>query len=205
MKRSARLLLGGLAGLGLSLGLSACEKKQKVQELPSVKLDLPEPPAFEEARATFEDGSLSVTELRRHGKKYEKKNLTVRGVVSWVYTCPKEIWECRSTKEKLCDPCERPHYYLAEKADDPPEKAIWIVDYSRKLRDWEEPPPPNPECNLTALPPPVQPNIGEEVVVSGQFGYDTITGFRNSRGLLVWCGQNLFGAPPAPPVKGKGK
>ncbi len=202
--------LWAIAGLGLFVLGSGCEKKQKVEELPNVKLDLPDPPKFEETSATNSDGSLTVTELRRHGKKYEKKNVTVRGFVVWAYVCPKEIWECRSTKEKLCTPCERPHYYLADSPNDPPEKSIWIVDYSRKMREWEADPAPNENCDYFStnkVPPPIEAVIGQEVTVTGQFNYESLSGFRNSRGLLIWCNQTAVGGvmpdPNAPTGKGK--
>jgi hypothetical protein len=193
--------------VGLTLGWSACEKKQKVEELPNVKLDLPDPPAFTEAPAHTADGALSVTELRRHGKKYDKKEVTVHGFINWVYRCPKEIWECRSQPAKgdkpakLCDPCEKAHYYVAETAQDPQEKAIWVVDYPRELRDWEK-------QDLDPKAPKyvaIFPNENQEVSVTGTFGYESDSGFRNSRGLVVWKSQTDVGGAPAAPVGGKTK
>src|SRR3954471_18277263 len=121
------------------LAVAGCDKdKLKGPEAEvkktDVKLDLPAVPAFDLPPAPA-DGAHTVKELRVKGRKLLDTDLTVHGVVTWVYDCKTAIRKPDEDEKALQarideDPtlCERPKFYIGDAKDTPPEKSLWVVD-----------------------------------------------------------------------------
>jgi hypothetical protein len=169
-----------------------------------VKLDLPAVPAFEEPM-TYPDGTHSVMEMRRRGKKFLEQNVKVKAYVVWVYDCATTLGPqvVKDTPEK----CDRPHFRLGDSADAREDQTIEVVDVPRPPRDDERKFLPKEEIAaqdavFNAIP---QFSVGSQVVVEGKWATRSPKGFVNSDGLLVFAGMALLGEPtapaPAPPPK----
>lgn len=209
--------------LPLVAWLAACDKDKlkgpdaEVKKT-DVKLDLPAVPAFDLPAASA-DGSRSVKELRVKGKKLLDTQVTVHGFVTWVYDCKATVRKPEETDKDLQarldeDPtlCERPKFYIGDAAATPPEKSLWVVDVPRpyntlevkriKKKDRIEPDrcEPDEKDKMKSVCPPY--NIGDEVVITGEFKTSSPHSERNSDGLLVYKSmKNVTAGYESPPPK----
>ena len=164
-----------------------------------VKLDLPAVPAFEEP-TTYPDGTHSVLEMRRRGKKFLEQNVKIKAYVVWVYDCATTLGPqvVKDTPEK----CDRPHFRLGDSADAREDKTIEVVDVPRPPREDERKFLPKEEVAaqealFNSIP---KFGVGSQVVVEGKWSTRSPRGFVNSDGLLVFAGMAVVGEPTAPPA-----
>ena len=178
-----------LPAFGLLLGsaLVGCTGSGGTPVVPEVaesqiQLELPAVPTFEEPQANS-DGTHSVIEMRRRGKKFLDQDVKVKGFVVSVYDCAAVLGAqvAKDTPEK----CDRPHFWLGDSKDAAPEKSVWIVEVPRPLRDDEKRFLPKEE--LKNLPPVPKMAVGDQVVVDGKWATRSPKGFVNSDGLLVYA------------------
>jgi hypothetical protein len=199
------LALGaGLAGLA---GLGGCDKdKLKGPEAEvhksEVKVSLPAVPAFD-LPGSPADGSHSVKEMRVKGKKLLETDITVKGVITWVYDCPTAILQpgmSADAVQKLIDEdpsrCERPKFYIGDSGDTPPEKSLWVVEVPRpyykieleRLPREEIRNPPPDRCDAKDPKKSACPRykVGDQVEITGTWKLTSPHSERNSDGLLVY-------------------
>jgi hypothetical protein len=211
MRLTTILLLSSGGILATSCQNQASGPKPEVEET-QIKLDLPAPPEFVEPKP-YPDGSHSVTEMRLKSGKMLDQQVKVTGFVVFQYdlnTCAKDMGD-KMVKEdpKLCegkkdvddctmkvgqkamaespDKCGRPYFYLADAANASFEKAIWVVDVPRPLRDDEK----RDQALVEAFkkgPQPPAVKVGDKVSVSGTWAIKSPRGFGNEDGLLVYGG-----------------
>ena len=191
------------------LGTAACESdklKGPAAEVKKsdVKVNLPPVPAFD-LPPPNPDGSKSVKELRVKGKKLLDSDVTVKGVVTWVYDCKTALRQPGMSDkdvEKLMyedqTKCERPKFYIGDKADTPAEKSMWVVDVPRPFSKIElerlKPAaqkdelanPSNRRCDIKKKDDCPVYEVGDEVIVTGKWTLASPHGDRNSDGLLVY-------------------
>ena len=170
------------------------------QALPPVKVNLPPSPSFNVSSAPvqYPTGELSVFGLRKQKDKYMDKDVRVKAYLTEVYECPAELRKCNDAlfeekkKEKKkamkkggealtapividragCRPCDQPHFFVADSPGTKRERALLVADYP--IKDWE-----------TGDLKPLTVKPGEQVVVTGTFSINSITGFAASNGLII--------------------
>lgn len=203
-------LVGLTVVLGLMLALPGCGGKGKAGTTSTTgelgettKLDLPEPPAFEEPKPN-PDGTHSVTELRRKSGKYMDQVVKLRGYVVFKYDCVKALDE--KTAKETPEKCERPHFYIGDEQSASHDKAIWVVEVPRAPREDEKKVLPKEELNNPELWPP-EPKYaeGDLVEVEGTWSTKSPKGFMNSSGLMVYKNMTVVTAANPEPEKGAGK
>jgi hypothetical protein len=187
-------------GIALSLVVvvaSGCQKDQlqgakaEVQET-SIKLDLPKPPDFAMPQPN-PDGTHSVAEMRLQGNKFLDTEVKVKGHVVWIYDCATAIRTPDMDDKAVArilenepEKCQPPHFYIADRPDTTPDRALWVVDVPRPLRKDDKNLPPEEqsamEARWKALPPF---KVGDQIVVTGTWALESQRRFRNSDGLLV--------------------
>lgn len=208
-----------------AFGAGACEKdKLKGPEAEvkksEAKISLPAVPGFELPPAGA-DGMHSIKEMRVKGRKLLDTDITVKGVVTWVYDCPTAIREpgmSDADVQKIIDEdptkCERAKFYIGDSADTPAEKSMWIVDVPRpfnalelkrldkKAQEEELKLPNSTKCDGKAKEPlcPVY-KVGDQVEITGTWKTASPHSERNSDGLLVYkkmknVTQNWESPPP---------
>lgn len=178
-----------LAGMGClaaacSTGAAGGTAAPEVAET-TVKLDLPAVPEFVEPKP-HGDGTHTVLEMRRRGKKFLDQDVKVKAYVVWVYDCataqgPQVV---KDTPEK----CDRPHFRLGDTADAREDQTITVVDVPRGPRDDEKRVLPKEEvaamkAAVDAMPP-LTP--GSMILVEGKWSVKSPKGFMNTDGLLVY-------------------
>lgn len=194
--------------LGTLVVFAGCERDKtkgpeaEVQKT-EMKLTLPAVPAFDLPAAPA-DGSHTVKEMRVKGKKLLESEITVNGIITWVYDCPTAIRQPGMSDKDLQkliedDPskCERPKFYVGDANDTPPEKSMWVVEVPRpyyaielkRLPRDELRNPPADRCDPKADPkksvcPPYK--VGDQVEVIGTWKLTSPHTERNSDGLLVY-------------------
>ena len=163
--------------------------KAEVKDTP-INLVLPEVPEFQMPSA-HPDGTHSVREMRLKGRKLFNTEQKIRGYITWIYDCvaalhTPELDEKKVQKMIIDDPsrCTRPHFYIGDSADTPPEKSLWVVEVPRKLR-------PDEIRNMSRqdrrnLPKVPSFHLGDEVTITGTWDRSSPAGFANSEGLLVY-------------------
>ena len=153
-----------------------------------IQLDLPPVPTFDEPQG-YPDGSHSVLEMRRRGKKFLDQNVKVKGYVIWSYDCTQVLGAkvAQDTPER----CDKPNFYLGDTPNTSPEKAVWIVEVPRAPRPDEKKFLPKEE--LAAWPAVPVYAVGQHVVVDGKWATRSPKGFVNSDGLLAYA--NLTAVP----------
>lgn len=174
---------GGCAGGG-----SQSSPAPEVAET-TVKLDLPAVPEFVEPKP-HGDGTHTVLEMRRRGKKFLEQDVKVKAYVVWVYDCataqgPQVV---KDTPEK----CDRPHFRLGDTADAREDQTITVVDVPRPPRDDEKRVLPKEEvaamkAAVEAMPPLTG---GSMVLVEGKWAVKSPKGFMKTDGLLVFAGAS---------------
>src|SRR5690606_21353991 len=208
-------LAGGVA-VALSLAsVAGCNKDQlqgakaEVQET-SIKLDLPAVPDFVMPQPN-PDGTHPVQEMRLKGNKFLATEVQVKGYVVWIYDCATAIRTPEMTDKEVAkiledepERCVRPHFTIADKADTPPDRGVWVVDVPRPLRKDDKllgkEIVAQMEAEWKALPPF---KVGDEVVVTGTWALTSPKGFKHSDGMVVFKSmQNLSSASGAPDAPG---
>jgi len=168
-----------------------------------VKLDLPAVPNFEEP-TTYPDGTHSVLEMRRRGKKFLEQNVKVKAYVVWIYDCATTLGPqvVKDTPEK----CDRPHFRLGDSADAREDQTIEVVDVPRAPRDDAKKfLPPEEAAAMDAAYKAIPPfQVGSQAVVEGKWATRSPKGFVNSDGLLVFAGMAVEGVPQPPPAPAPG-
>ena len=156
----------------------------------TIRLDLPPVPEFT-MPSPHSDGTHSVREMRLKGRKLFGTEQKVRGFITWKYDCVAALLTPEFTKKQIQaliakDPsrCTRPHFYIGDSPDTPPEKSLWVVEVPRKLRKDETRKLSRAERRRLPRPPRVR--IGDEVSVTGTWDRSSPAGFANSDGLLVY-------------------
>ena len=195
----ALVLLGAWACDSDKLKGPAAEVKKS-----DVKVNLPAVPGFE-LPPPNPDGSKSVKELRVKGKKLLDTDITVKGVVTWVYDCKTALRQPGMTDkdvEKLMyddqTKCERAKFYIGDAADTPAEKSMWVVDVPRpftkiemerlkpKAREDELKNPSSRRCDSKKKDDCPVYDVGDQVEITGTWKLSSAHGDRNSDGLLVY-------------------
>jgi hypothetical protein len=181
------------------LALSADVARAQGQALPPIKVNLPATPNFDIATAPpqYPSGELSVYGLRKGMSKYLDKDVRVKAYLLEIYECPAEQRKCnddaaaKAKKEKRkaaakgappapveqppqggCRPCDQPHFFLGDAPNTKKERALLVADYP--VKDWD-----------TGKPKPLTAKAGEQLVVTGTFAINSITGFAASNGLII--------------------
>lgn len=181
--------------LGWAVTLPACGEeglqgaKAEVKET-TIKLDLPPVPQFD-MPSPHPDGTHSVREMRLKGRKLFESDLKIKGYITWIYDCAAEVRKPEMTDKQVAkqleeqpDLCNRPHIFLGDSKDTPPEKSVWVVEVPRELRKDEKKTFTKEE--LRAMPPVPVFDLGDEVIVNGTWDQRSPKGFFNSDGLLVY-------------------
>ena len=200
---SAVLSTGFVLILGAT-GLLGCEEggpkgaDSEVKES-KIQLDLPAVPTFDMPSA-HPDGTHSVREMRLKGRKLFETEVEIKGFITWIYSCEAELLTPEMTPKDVAkliaenpDKCNRPHFFIGDTADTPPDKSLWVVENPRKLRKDER--KKLTRAEIKALPPVPVLDVGDEVVVKGTWDQKSPMGFFNSDGLLVFKEVNNLTNP----------
>lgn len=162
------------------------------QAQPQIKVSLPPAPDFNVATApvSYPTGELSIYGLRRQSSKYMDKDVRVKAYLLEVYECPAEIRKCnddlakkqKAAKKKpgaepeaeavKCRPCDQPHFFVGDTPTQKKERALLVADYP--IKDW-----------TTGKPKALTVKPGEQIVVTGTFSINSMTGFAASNGLII--------------------
>jgi hypothetical protein len=193
MHGSPRILAVLLSAWALTL--PACSEeglsgpKAEVKET-TIKLDLPAVPQFDTPSA-HPDGTHSVREMRLKGRKLFESDLKIKGYITWIYDCAAEVRKPEMTDKQVAklleeqpDMCNRPHFFIGDTKDTPPEKSVWVVEVPRALRKDELKTYTKEE--IRAMPRVPGFDIGDEVIVHGTWDQKSPKGFFNSDGLLAY-------------------
>lgn len=143
--------------------------------LPQIKVNLPPSPSFQKEHApeTYPDSAYSVYGVRKRSATTLNKDVRVKGYITEVYECP----PC--PKGQTCKTCDKPHFYLSDRANGPKEEALMVVDYPKE--------DPATKKKMTF-------EVGVQHYVSGTFSKTSGTGFSNSDGLLIFKEAKRVGA-----------
>jgi tetratricopeptide (TPR) repeat protein len=165
------------------------------------ELAVPAVPSFELAPSP--PGVRSVRELRVRGQQDLGTEITVRGYVTWVYDCAKQIakpGETPAQTQKRIDDdqtlCQRPKFYLGDTKDASPDRSIWVSEVPRPPTKMER--QRLPKAELAKWPAVPKYALGDYVAVTGTWDLQSPRGDRSSDGLLVF--KSLQAATPAPPA-----
>jgi hypothetical protein len=142
--------------------------------LPQIKVNLPPSPSFQKEHApeSYPDSAYSVYGVRRQIATTLNKEVRVKGYITEVYECP----PCPT---KNCPKqCDKPHFYLSDRANGPKEEALMVVDYPKE----------DAKKKKTTF------DVGVQHYVSGTFSKTSGTGFSNSDGLLIFKEAKKVGA-----------
>src|SRR5262249_51350341 len=151
------------------------------------------------------DGSKSVKEMRVKGKKLLDSDITVKGVVTWVYDCKTALRQPGMTDddvEKVMfedqTKCERAKFYVGAAAETPAEKSMWVVDVPRaftkrelknlkpKAQQDDLKNPSSLRCDSKKKDDCPVYEVGDHVEITGTWKLSSPHGDRNSDGLLVY-------------------
>jgi hypothetical protein len=190
------LALIGCSALATGCGEDPLKGPKPEIAATTVKLDLPEVPAFDIPGA-HPDGTHSVREMRLKSAKLLNTDVQIKGFVTWIYDCVAEEQGPDDTAETVrkrieADPtlCDRPHFFLGDTPDTTGERSVWVVDVPRKLRADEMRIMSREE--RASLPKVPEIKVGDEVIVTGTWNRESPSGFSNSEGLLIYKDlQNL--------------
>ncbi len=191
------------------LGAAACETdklKGPAAEVKKsdLKVSLPPVPGFD-LPAANPDGSKSIKEMRVRGKKLLDNDITVKGIVTWVYDCKTALRQPGMSDKEVEDlmfedqtKCERPKFYIGDSAETPAEKSMWVVDVPRpftkrelknlkpKAQKDELENPQSRRCDAKKKGNCPVYEVGDTVEVTGTWKLASSHGDRNSDGLLVY-------------------
>jgi hypothetical protein len=82
-------------------------------------------------------------------------------------------------KGSKCKDCDKPHFFLSDRANGPKEEALMVTDYPKDDKDTKK---------KTTF------DVGGQYYVTGTFAKSSATGFQNSDGLLVYKEAKKVGA-----------
>jgi len=170
------------------------------QEVTPIKVNLPPSPSFAASNipTQYPTGEFSVLGLRKMKDKYMDKDVRVKAYLVEIYECPPELRKCndelnektkKARKKAIkkggdalvqniqperggCRPCDQPHFFIGDTPTVKKERALLIADYP--VKDWE-----------TGDPKPLVAKPGDQLVVTGTFSINSMTGFAASNGLLI--------------------
>ncbi len=156
----------------------------------TISLDLPAIPEFD-MPSPNPDGTHSVREIRLQGGEFLDTEIEVKGYVVWDYDCAtamrtpdmtdEDVEELVSEQPELC---ERPNFYLGKSADAEPEQGIWVVEVPREPRPDER--RNLPASELAEWPDVPEYEVGDQIVVTGEWALTSPRGAASSEGLLVY-------------------
>jgi tetratricopeptide (TPR) repeat protein len=133
-------------------------------------VDLPALPPF--SVPTLAGGAHDAQALRVRGRSLLDTDITVKGHVTWIYDCVKDIARpgerTDETRKRIDDDptqCERAKLHLGPARDTRPEHALWVVDLPRSLKVA----------------------VGDYVAITGRFALRSPHGESNSDGLLIYA------------------
>jgi hypothetical protein len=190
---SCSLLVGSLAFAG-------CEKDQfRGAEAEvgreTIKPSLPDVPSFE-LPAVAADGSHSVKEMRVRGRKYLDQEVTVKGYVVWIYDCATairtpEMSDAEVRKIITEDPmrCSRPKFRIGDSPDAGEDRSIKVVEVPRHPTEQERKVLKDEIKDPTIWRPVPPLQVGDEVVVTGNWKQRAPHGDADMEGLLVYQGM----------------
>lgn len=157
---------------------------------PEVSLKLPDVPTFD-MPSPNPDGTHPVREMRLKGNEFLDSEIQVKGYVVWDYDCATAIrtpdMTDREVEQLLAEEperCERPNFYLGDSPDTPPEQGVWVVEVPRPPRPDER--RALPAAELRDWPEVPEYEVGDHVVVTGEWALRSPHGATKSEGLLVY-------------------
>jgi hypothetical protein len=171
-KLGAVLLLSALAVYGCpssgdsGASIGGSEEAEQVQA-PNIKVNLPPSPSFQKEHAPerYTDQSYSVYGLRKNIKTTLNQQVRVKGYLLEVYECP----PC--PKGTTCKTCDKPHLWLADRANSPKEEAMMVAVLPKE----------DPKTKKK-----VGFDVGQQYFFTGTFAKQSATGFSHSEGLLMY-------------------
>jgi hypothetical protein len=195
---------GMLGMLGCSLSLGCAEKAEDTggpekEELPNIKVELPQSPDFNEARAPVKwegdpDSAYSIYGLRKDIDDRLKEGesgqqIVVKGWVQEIYvppTCP---------EGQLCPPGKQPHFWITDHAEEKGKKrAMMVVNYHFPIPDWD-----TATQEMWKDQPLVVVEVGKQYTIKGAFLRFSSSGFAHDNGLLEF---NSYKVPNPDPESG---
>jgi hypothetical protein len=162
--------------IALAFSLLACDtdsgkegKQGKSSQLPQVEVKLPPPPSFKKDHPPerYPDGAYSVYGLRRNEATLKNAQVRIKGYLIELYECP----PC--ARGATCPKCNKPHFFVGDRANTPKDKALMVTDYPEK--------DPKTRRKLTF-------EKGAKYYVNGTFARHSHTGFAHADGLLIYVG-----------------
>lgn len=185
------------AGIFLASSLVGCKDDElkgaqaDVQKT-NINLDLPQVPEFDMPSSDGEHRT--PRELRLKGRTLFDTDIQVKGFVTWIYDCRKAEKKPEMTDKELDklledepDRCLRPHFYLGDEKNTLPERSIWVVELPRAFRKDEEDGYEKEQIKeQLELEARAHVEVGDEVIVKGEWKITSPRGFANSDGLLVF-------------------
>lgn len=200
-RMASSLRLAGVLGMfGLALSFGCAEKVEEAgpekEELPNIKVELPDSPNFDEARAPVKwegdpDGAYSIYGLRKDIDDRLKEGesgqqIVVKGWVQEIYVppvCP---------EGQLCPPGKQPHFWITDSAEEKGKKrAMMVVNYHFPIPEWD-----TATQDMWKDQPLVIVEIGKQYTIKGEFKRFSDTGFAHDNGLLEF---NSYKAPDINP------
>lgn len=204
--------------VALASTLAAAAARPALAQQPAPKAPAPAGKATPPAVPRFElppgePGFRSPRELRVRGDRLLGTEVTVKGYITWIYDCAKQIARPKETpaqvQKRIYEDqtiCERPKFYLGPTKDTPADRSIWVVEVPRPPTKREREVLPKDE--LAKWPAVPKFALGDHVAVTGTWELQTPRGDRNSDGLLIFksiqpakpaATPPAAAAPPAPP------
>lgn len=197
------LLLTAAVAAAPACGKKGLEGPEAEVKPATTKIDLPAVPDFALPPSPGE-GMHSVKELRVKGKKLLDTDVTVKGVITWVYDCATLLKTGTMTDkdvQKMIDDdptkCERAKFFVGDTKDTPLEKSLWVVGVPRPFTPLERKNggkdelknPPADKCDdkdpKGKLYCPVYA-VGDTVTVTGKFSLSSEHSEHNSDGLVIF-------------------
>jgi hypothetical protein len=154
----------------------AGEKKEEV--LPTVQVNLPPSPNFEEDKAPekWDDGSYSIYGLRQNmdANLAAGKGGTKIGIKGWV----QEVYLPPVCPEgEFCPPGKQPHVWITDYAEQKGKKrAMMVVNYAFQIPEWD--------AERWEGAPLVTLEVGKQYSFKGAFVRFSSTGFAHDQGVL---------------------
>ncbi|HWO18601.1 MAG TPA: tetratricopeptide repeat protein [Kofleriaceae bacterium] len=200
MAPPVRFALAALTLITAPAHVAAQHPLRPAAESKAAQLTVPPVPSFE--LPPGEPGVRTARELRIVGRDWLGTEITVRGYITWIYDCEREVTRPGETpeqvKKRIYDDqtlCERPKFYFSDAKDTPPDRSIWVVDVPRPPTRVER--DRLPKATLAQWPAVPKFALGDYVTITGTWALQSPHGDRNSDGLLVF--KSMQPARPAPP------
>lgn len=135
-------------------------------QLPKIKVNLPPPPTFQKEHApeSYSDGSASIYGLRKKLRRNLNKAVKVKAYILEVYECPCDL------RKKGCK-CDKPHLWVADRANAKKGDGMMVTGYPKK----------HPKTRRK-----IKWQLGIAYHFSGVFSRNSGTGFSHSEGLLIY-------------------